>query len=144
MAMVATLMVVVILAVMVSIALSAGSGPTPHGTSVANGPTTSTTAASNASQDFRSARVSQCQADYQSLKTALATYRALNGAYPPAGTAWATSSANGGPYLQSWPTDAKHFTISWNGSSLNVVPYRGLAARGSDGSRSPASGCFAA
>ena len=61
-----------------------------------------------------------------------------------AGVAWATATANGGPYLQAWPESANYYSITWNGAQLSVIPVRGAPSHGSDGASSPKTGCFAA
>ena len=90
------------------------------------------------------AAVAACRANYQSIETAIADYRSLNGTLPAAGAAWATAAGNGGPYLQAWPESALYYSITWNGAQLSVIPVRGASSHGSDGSRSPKTGCFAA
>ncbi len=141
--MIATLIVVVILGVLVSITLSSGHGPTPSTLAHPGAPTT-TTVPSNIGAGAGEATVAACQANYASIDAAVEDYRALNGVAPPAGTAWATSDANGGPLLLSWPTDTKYYTITWNGAVVSVIPVKGLASHGSYGTASPATGCFAA
>jgi len=52
--------------------------------------------------------VSACNADVKTVQTAIAAYNAQNGTALAAGTAGQaalTSSANGGPYLQSFPSN---------------------------------------
>lgn len=141
--MVATLMVVMILGVLATIVLTVNLGSAPHvsGTTTPFAPTT--TIPASVSGAGRMAAETACHADYQLLATAVADYRALNGATPPTGNTWATSSANGGPFLQAWPRDVGYFVITWNGSTLAVVPVKGRTSRGTDGVRTPASGCFA-
>jgi type II secretory pathway pseudopilin PulG len=142
-ALIGLLIVVVILGVLATIVLSSSHGSTGPG-SAANtslGPTT-TTPQSMAS-GARQAAVSACEVDFHSVDTALETYQALNGVPAPPGTAWATSSSYGGPFMQSWPSGAPNFSITWNGSTLSVVPAQGTASHGSYGTRSPATGCFA-
>jgi len=141
--MIATLIVVVILGVLVSIALSSGHGAPPPA-SDSGSPTTTTTTTSNIGAVATEATVTACQANYATINTAVQDYRAVNGVAPPAGTAWATSSAMGGPLLQSWPTDAKYYSITWNGKVVSVVPVQGVASHGTYGTASPATGCFAA
>jgi general secretion pathway protein G len=55
--------------------------------------------------------VSACQADGATINTAMAAYNANNGAYPLTSSAL-TSSASGGPYLQSWPANYGHYTFA--------------------------------
>jgi len=142
-AMVGTLAVVVILGVLVSVVLSSNHPPAPSGTGTSSSVTT-TTVPQSVSGGAQEAAVSACQLNFQALSSALMNYRALNGASPAAGTAWATSPTNGGPYLAAWPTDAHYYSINWNGSMLSVLPARGAASHGSSGTSSPATGCFAA
>lgn len=143
-ALVGTLAVVIILGVMVAITLSVlQPRASPISTTLPGLPTTTTIPQSAASGGQEAAAV-VCEVDFLSISTEVAEYRAVNGTYPAAGTAWATSSANGGPLLQAWPTDAKYFTITWNGSVLSVVPAHGTPSHGSPGTSSPATGCFAA
>jgi hypothetical protein len=82
--------------------------------------------------------------NYLAIETVLGEYRALNGALPPAGSAWATSPTHGGPYLQQWPESVRYYTITWNGDELSVSPARGVASHGSYGTHTPVTGCFAA
>jgi type II secretory pathway pseudopilin PulG len=147
-AMLATLVTIIILGVMVVIMFNTLSGsPSGTGTTIPGATTvpglTTTTAPSTPANGAQEAVVSACEANYQDIETALADYRSLNGSLPAAGTAWVTSTANGGPYLQSWPQSALYYSISWNGAQLSVIPVRGAASHGSDGTRSPKSGCFA-
>ena len=60
-----------------------------------------------------------CQADGATVTTAIA---ALEAQYP--GTAWTsgtastlTTTANGGPYIQSWPNNSAHYSFTVSGSS---------------------------
>jgi hypothetical protein len=143
--MLATLVTLIVLAVIAVIMFNALSG-TPSST----GPTTTirgvtpTTAPATPENGAQEAAVAACQANYQALETALADYESLNGSEPAAGTAWATSTSNDGPFLQSWPQSPTYYSITWNGSILSVTPVRGASSRGSVGTRSPKSGCFAA
>lgn len=52
--------------------------------------------------------VSACQADGATVTTAMAAYNANNGAYPTS-TSQLLNTANGGPYLQSWPNNPSHY-----------------------------------
>lgn len=142
MAMVSMLVVVVILGVMVTVVLAGPHSPAPAGTSASASPTTTTTPQSIASIASQ-AQLSACQADFSLLEAAIDQYQALNGGFPGSGTTWATSTANGGPFLQSWPSGAPNFSLSWNGSQLIVVPRKGPASRGTYGTSSPVTGCFA-
>ena len=142
-AMIATLIVVVILAILVALTLSLSGGNTPKSSGNATLRTTTTIPKSIAA-GAQQATVAACEANFETVRTALATYRALNGVNPPAGTAWATSAANGGPLLTAWPSNAKSYAITWNGLTLDVVPAKGVASHGSFGTASPLTGCLAA
>lgn len=76
--------------------------------------------------------VAACQADGATVTTAIA---ALEAQYP--GTAWTsgassnlTTTANGGPYIQSWPNNSSHYTFGGSGTTtagLTVTPNGGSA-----------------
>ncbi len=143
--MLATLVTLIILGVMAVIMFNTLGG-SPSGTSAGTtipGATTTTIPVTpeNGAQE---AATSSCHLNFQSIETALAEYRALNGSLPAPGTAWATEAANGGPFLQVWPESAPYYSITWNGALLSVIPVRGASSHGSDGTISPKSGCFAA
>jgi hypothetical protein len=142
-ALIGTLLTVIILGVMAVIMLN-----TLGGSPASTGPTipgaTTTTAPATPANGAQEAAVSACQANYQAILTALADYRALNGSAPAAGVAWATAAGNGGPFLQVWPQSASHYSITWNGVQLSVIPVKGASSHGSDGTSSPKTGCFAA
>jgi hypothetical protein len=143
--MVSTLAVVVILGIIVTIAIS--NGPSSPNTTVAGGTgagTTTTTSVKSIGTEAKYAAVSSCLGNFATVSAALATYKALESAAPPAGTSWATTSTNGGALLQSWPTDAPYYVITWNGITLSVVPRRGVASHGTQGTSSPRTGCYAA
>jgi len=112
------------------------SSTTPGGTGQH---TTTTTSRSIPS----AALVAECVADVGAVQTAAQAYRAVNGTAPPAGTAWATRASRGGPYLQSWPSAPGQFTVRWTSSTVLVTPAHGRASRGSAGTASPPSGCYA-
>jgi hypothetical protein len=142
-ALVATLSVIVILGVMVAISLSLniGSSPTPKVTSPTN--VTTTTAPKTVASGASEATVAACEANYAIVSNAVQTYRALNGSSPPAGTSWATSSANGGPIMQSWPSAPSSYAIVWNGRELSVAPTKGAPTHGTEGSQALKTGCYA-
>jgi hypothetical protein len=128
----------------IALTLSLGSSPAPVGTTLPGvSATTTTTGPRSIGSERQVADRAACQANYSELVVAVADFRALKGSSPPAGTAWATSSSDGGPFLQSWPSLAGAFTFIWNGSTVSVVPEKGVASHGSVGTVSPASGCFA-
>jgi hypothetical protein len=128
---------------MVVIMLNTLGGSSPGTSSTVPGATT-TTAPATPANGAQEAAVSACQANYQAVETAISDFQSLNGALPAAGTAWATVTDNGGPYLQSWPEAAPYYSITWNGVRLSVNPVRGTPSHGNDGTSSPKSGCFAA
>lgn len=142
MGLVATLMVVIILGILVTIVLAEQNGPAPRSTT-ADGVTT-TTVPKNVASAATDAAISACVANYQAITSLITTYRTLNGVNPPSGTSWATSSSNGGPLVQSWPSAPQYYSIVWNGTTLGVVPTRGEASHGSVGTSSPPTGCYAA
>jgi hypothetical protein len=144
-AMLATLLTIIILAVMAVIMLNTlGGSPSGTGTGTTIPGATTTTTPATPENGAQEAAVSACQLNYQAIETALADYRSLNGSLPVAGAAWATAATNGGPYLQVWPESAPYYSITWNGTQLSVIPVRGASSHGSDGTSSPKSGCFAA
>jgi hypothetical protein len=144
-AMLGILLTVIILGVMVVIMLKTlGASPSSTSPTTTIAGVTPTTAPATPANGAQEAAVSACQANYQALATALADYESLNGSKPAAGEAWATASANGGPFLQAWPETATYYRITWNGTLFSVIPVRGAPSHGSDGSSSPKSGCFAA
>ena len=136
------LSIVVILGLLVVIPLSLNLGSSSTTTTTTPGATT-TTAPKTVASGATEAEVAACRADFESIDQAVSTYRALNGSNPPTGTAWATSTTNGGPFLQSWPAATK-WSFTWNGTTLNVSPRHGLSAHGSYGTTTAKSGCFAA
>ena len=146
-AMIGTLAVVIILGILVTIVLSTKTPSTPNTTqetSSSGALVTTTTVPQSVGSAAQQAAVSTCQLNFQAITTALTDYHALNGSNPAAGTAWATSSAKGGPYMQSWPNGRPYYSLEWNGTILSVVPVRGSASHGSIGTSAPATGCFAA
>ena len=72
-----------------------------------------------------SSAVSACNADAKTVQTAIAAYNANNGT--PLGTGTAaqaalTSTANGGPYLQSWPSNSgTNYHISIDSTTAGQV-----------------------
>ena len=139
--MLGVLSVVVILGLLVVIPLSLNLGSSTTTTS-APGATT-TTAPRTIARGASEAAVAACRADFETIDQAIASYRALNGSYPPSGTSWATSSTAGGPYLQSWPIVATRWSFAWNGATLSVVPTHGVASHGSFVTTVAKDGCFA-
>lgn len=144
-AMIGMLIVIVILGVLAAIVLSQQSGPTPQDIGGATRPgTAATTIPRSVASGARLSAIAACKDDFETVATALETYRTVNNVDPGAGTAWATSPALGGPFLESWPSGAGHYSITWDGSMLSVVPANGVASHGSFGTSSPVTGCYAA
>jgi len=143
-ALLGTLLTVIVLAVMAVIMLNTlGGSPSGTGTTTTIPGATTTTVPATPGSGAQAATVSACRANYRAIETALADYRSLNGSLPAAGASWATTAANGGPYLQVWPESVPYYSITWNGAQLSVIPVRGASSHGSDGTSSPKSGCFA-
>ena len=138
--MIGLIVVVAILAIIAAIADSATSSTAP---TITVATTTGGSAATPPStESFTSAATAAaCAADFQGISLALQLYQGSHGALPPAGTAWATSSGEGGPYLPSWPAP-KGFMLSWDGTVLSVVPSVGTPSHGSAGAVAPPTGCF--
>lgn len=140
--MLATLIVIVIVVILgaVVLATSPGSPPSTQGSGASS--STTTTEPKTIASGTSEATLAACEANYATVELAVATYRALNGSDPPAGTAWATSTVNGGPLIAVWPTGAE-YALSWNGSTVSVTPLHGTASHGSFGTSAPKTGCFA-
>jgi hypothetical protein len=135
--------VVIILGVMMALTLESfnGTGLTGAG----NSGSTSTLATSNGAGGIvTQTEVSACEADFSSVETALVTYLSDNGRPPGAGTTWATSNPNGAPIMQSWPSGAPYFTLTWTGTVLIITPRYGPPSSDSVGTSSPRTGCYAA
>jgi hypothetical protein len=150
---IALLLVVLILGVTAAVALG-GLGYTPNSTitgipsTMPGGgaivaATSTTVVAKSRNNNPRESPIAACRADYAIVRAAVQKYEKINGSLPAAGTAWASSSANGGPLLGEWPRGEGRFTIVWNGSMLSVVPAVGTATHGSMGTKAPPTGCFA-
>jgi len=145
--MIGTLSVVIILGILVTIALTINN-PAPQSTTQATtssgAPVTTTTVPKSVGSAAQEAAVSACQENFQAITTAIMDYKALNGSSPAAGTAWVTSSGDGGPYMQVWPDGLPYYSLQWDGTALNVLPFKGTASHGSMGTSTPVTGCFAA
>jgi len=123
--------------------LNFGSSPSPVATTMPGSSSTTTTEPQNVASEQQVAKRTACQSNFSVVTTAVSYYRSLNGSNPPAGTAWATSKSAGGPYLQTWPSGAPAYSVTWNGAILSVIPTKGRASHGSFGTASPPTGCFA-
>ena len=89
-----------------------------------------------------SSAISACNADAKTVETAVAAYTAngnqaslLTTANGPglldSASAEATAGVTGGPYLQSWPSNASHYVIAFDGTTagqVDVTPYHGSTA----------------
>ena len=85
-----------------------------------------------------------CVSAVDSVSGAVQSYIHKNGSAPPAGQEWATSNANGGPYLDQWPQGVNGYLLQWTGSRIIVFPPHGgkPSVRGA-GTLVPPTGCFA-
>lgn len=66
-----------------------------------------------------------CDVAVSALNQAVTAYQQLNGKLPPPGRAWAITSTNGTPWLQTWPGVAHEFTITWTGHHMVVATPHG-------------------
>lgn len=149
---IALLLVMLILGLMAAVALG-GLGYTPNSTitgipstmpgggAIVTTPTT--VAAKSRGETMRETAIEACRVDYEMVSAAVQRYKQLNGSLPRSGTTWAHAATDGGPFIRVWPRD-NHFVIEWNGSTLSVIPAKGAITHDSVGTRSPATGCFAA
>ncbi len=141
---VAILSVVAILGILVALTLSLSLGTsTPTTLEPVHSNATTTTAPKDVASGATEATLASCEANFTIVESAVENYRALNGSYPPAGTAWATSDANGEQLMQSWPSAPSSYRITWDGHELSVIPVRGAPAQGSFGSQALKTGCYA-
>ncbi|MBW4030535.1 MAG: hypothetical protein HIU57_07655, partial [Acidobacteria bacterium] len=63
--------------------------------------------------------VSACQADGATVATAIAAYNANNGILPTSTNDLLTAStSNGGPYLQSWPSNPTHYAFALSATGV--------------------------
>jgi type II secretory pathway pseudopilin PulG len=143
-AMLSTLIVVIILGVLATVVLthSPGSKPASPANSSIVATTTISTTPKSIGTEAQLAALSGCASNYLDVSTAVQTYDVENGSMPPAGSAWATSTSGGGPFLQSWPSDPKYYAIDWNGTTIDVIPAKGVASHGSMGTTTPPTGCY--
>ena len=135
--MIGLLLVVLILGIMAAVAVSAVGGGGPVGRPSAVPTTSSGSTAGEIDAALRAA----CEADYETLSVALQVYQTLHSHLPPAGSAWVAGIQSGTQLVQAWPGDPGHFSFSWNGVVLRVIPRHGAVAVGSVGNS--ASGCDA-
>jgi hypothetical protein len=143
--MVSTLVTIIVLGVIAGVVVAESSHPKPSpSTNLGGSAATTSTAPPSIGTDTQLAAVSGCETNFAVIATAVQAYGAVNTSPPPAGTAWATSASRGGPFLQSWPTDPEHYSITSNGRSEIVTPKKGAASRGTMGTSSPPTGCYAA
>jgi prepilin-type N-terminal cleavage/methylation domain-containing protein len=68
--------------------------------------------------------VAACQADGATISTAISAYNAQNSTTPLTSanyiTQLVTSTTDGGPYIQSWPSNSPHYQFAVVGSVLAV------------------------
>jgi prepilin-type N-terminal cleavage/methylation domain-containing protein len=68
--------------------------------------------------------VAACQADGATISTAISAYNAQNSGTPLTSSNYiaqlVTSTTDGGPYIQSWPSNAPHYQFAVVGSELAV------------------------
>ena len=68
--------------------------------------------------------VAACQADGATISTAIAAYNAQNAGTPLTSATYiaqlVTSTTDGGPYIQSWPSNAPHYQFAVVGTVLAV------------------------
>jgi len=82
--------------------------------------------------------VSACNADAKTVETAVAAYQAdgndatlLTTANGPGLLTAKAASVTGSPFLQSWPSNAGHYVIAFDGTTagqVDVTPYHGTTA----------------
>jgi type II secretory pathway pseudopilin PulG len=136
------LFTLIILGVMAAVAVSAVSGNSS--TALPTLPSVTTTSVGEPSNQIIAAALSAaCVADYETLSTALQVYEALHNTKPASGTTWVQGVESGSTLMEAWPSEPGHFTLTWNGSVLGVVPHRGAVSLDSPGSRGRSSGCYA-
>jgi type II secretory pathway pseudopilin PulG len=137
------LLVVIILGIMMVLTIDSlnGTGLPGSGT---GGSTNTLSGPKGAGGIVTQAQISACEADFSSVETAIVTYFSDNGKPPGPGTTWATSNPHGQPIMQSWPSGAPYFTLTWNGTVLSVIPRYGPSSNDSAGTESPRTGCYAA
>jgi general secretion pathway protein G len=83
-----------------------------------------------------SSAISACNADAKTVETAVAAYSAENGGVTGlTGTAGQTlllpagaTTANGGPYLQTWPSNPTHYIITLDASVAGQVDVQPIGA----------------
>ena len=139
------LSVVGILGILAVIALTLNFGSTPSTTGSRRCPVPPRRRRDHGASGTNSPRPSERPAKRTSpcsTRPSLTTERSMAPTHRPArGGPRATSA--GGPFMQSWPSGAPAYSITWNGTTLSVVPAKGRASQGSVGTASPATGCFA-
>jgi type II secretory pathway pseudopilin PulG len=141
-ALLATLVTMLILGVVATIVLTTVPGPTSKDVGGSSSGTT-TTIPQTVASGAQLAALTACKADFQLIQSALDLFRSLNGTLPPPGPTWATSASQGGPFVQSWPSVSDRFSLNWNGTTLSVIPSKGVSSHGSYGTRVPPTGCYA-
>lgn len=64
--------------------------------------------------------VAACNSDARTVQAAIAAFQTVNPDVPVTRAAL-TSSANGGPFLNSWPDNSAHYVISLNSTDTVMV-----------------------
>jgi len=64
--------------------------------------------------------VAACNADATTVQAAVAAFQTINPNVPVTPTAL-TSTASGGPFLNSWPSNRAHYVISLNSAGVVMV-----------------------
>jgi len=95
---------------------------------------------------------SACNADAKTVETAVAAYEAdgnaasaLTTAAGPGLLTSTSASVTGSPFLQSWPNNAAHYTVTFDGTTagqVDVTPKGGAAQDYNTQTASPATGCY--
>ncbi len=136
------LLALIILGIMAAVAVSAVGG-TGGNTLPKSAQKTSPSVGQPNIATLQAALSATCVTDFTSISTAVQVYSTLHSSDPPAGTSWVTRVHSGTALLQSWPSDPGHFTFTWNGTTIIVVPRHGASSTGSAGSTESSSGCYA-
>jgi general secretion pathway protein G len=84
--------------------------------------------------------VAACQADGATVSTAIAAFEAQ---YPATviTTALLTGTTDGGPYIQSWPNNATHYTFTLNGTGKDPSALQLAVGSGGAGQYNGPSSC---
>jgi hypothetical protein len=64
--------------------------------------------------------VAACNSDAKTVQTAIAAFQTVNPSLPVTRTSL-MSTANGGPFLKSWPSNGAHYAISLTSAGVVLV-----------------------